>query len=177
MGWPDHQHRIGVPTAAFVEHKTEISFLPPERNWTGYDRLAFAVYSNDPHIRMLSLRLYDEAGGDRNKAKKYHYFDADRKIMVTQGWNHVEVRLRNLQAASQQRPIALDQVLRLVLSAPHGESLPWSVRLGDIRLIKGLETSSATRTAHPGDILTIIDNQWFVTRQVEDRRMCRNRRK
>jgi beta-galactosidase GanA len=165
-GW-DGPITLGSASAAavFADHKTEISFAPQERNWSGYDCLAFDVYSNDPHIRMLSLRLYDEAGGDRNKAGKYDYFDADRKIMVIQGWNHVEVRLHNLQAASYQRAVALDRVLRLVLSA-RGESLPWSIRLSDIRLVKGLEALFVTRTAHPGDLLTIIDNRWFVTRQV-----------
>lgn len=166
LGKSNEASGLKSAVVSFSEHSGDVSFLPAQRNWTGYDYLAFDIYSDDPGIRMLSLRLYDETGGDRDKAARYDYFDADRKIMAVRGWNHVEVRLRQMQAASYQRPMALDRVLRLVLSA-RSDSLPWTIGITHLRLVQGPDTVSAPPPgAQPGDLLTIVDNRWFVVRQI-----------
>jgi len=155
----------GIALVDFSEGRAEVMFRPAQSDWSGYDYFAFDVHSDDPRVRMLSLRIYDEVGGDRNRAEKYDYFEADRKVMLIRGWNHVQVRLRGMQAANYRRAIALDRIVRLTVAA-RGEPLPWAIRLRNLRLTKGREASAVPPGAAPGDLLTIIDNRWFVTRQV-----------
>src|SRR4051795_8718241 len=73
------------------------------RDWRGYDRLLFDVHNPGDGIRTLTVRIYDEVGGDAGKAAKYDYFEARRKVLLQHGWNHVEIRLTPLAAASFTR--------------------------------------------------------------------------
>ena len=133
----------------------------------GFDRLAFDVYSDSDTPKALSLAIYDEVGGDIGKAAKYDYFDADRKLLLLKGWNHIRVELRHMQAANMEREIALNRIVRLVLSARAG-TVPLSVDLDNVRLIAGEEPAgSASRTA-PSDAVITVNNRWFNIRQVAD---------
>ncbi|MBI4875226.1 MAG: beta-galactosidase [Acidobacteria bacterium] len=130
-------------------------------DWSGYERLLFDIYSQRESVSTATLRIHDAAGGDaRNE-----YFDARNKIFLQPGWNHVEVRLTPLKAATYERDMALDRIRRLAVSADP-PSLPWTIWVDNIRLVSGEEAPPTASRLQPQDSVTLIDNRWVTVRQV-----------
>jgi hypothetical protein len=160
-------HGVSSGRFSFTAGHARLSSRQMNNDWSGFDRLAFDVYSNSDEPKALSLAIYDAVGGDVGKAAKYDYFDANRKLLLLKGWNHVDVSLRHLRAANTVRDIDLRRVVRLVLSAGQG-ALPLTVDLDNVRLISGTENATARSRTSPADAVTTLDDRWFSVRQVAD---------
>jgi hypothetical protein len=65
--------------------KTEFSSTNPGKDWSGVDRLLFDVHHPGYDIPGLSVRVYNETGGDAGSAAKYDYFEARRKVLLQHG--------------------------------------------------------------------------------------------
>jgi hypothetical protein len=62
-------------------------------------------------------------------AARRDYFQADGQILLLGGWNHIEMKLAGLHAASYQRQFALDRMRRFTLAISRGV-LPCALRSG-----------------------------------------------
>jgi beta-galactosidase GanA len=160
-------HGVSSGRLSFTAGHARFSSRQMNNDWSGFDRLAFDVYSDSDEPKALSLAIYDAVGGDLGKAAKYDYFDANRKLLLLKGWNHIEVSLRHLRASNTIRDIDLRRVVRLVLSAGQG-ALPLTVDLDNMRLISGTENAATMSRTSAADALTTIDDRWFSVRQVAD---------
>jgi beta-galactosidase len=130
-------------------------------DWTGYERLLVDIYSDREGISTATIRIYDAVGGEARD----EYFDARNKLFIQKGWNHIEVRLTPLKAASYQRDMALDRIQRFTLSADP-QSLPWTLWVDNLRLVSGVEGPETASRLLPQDSVTLIDNRWVTVRQV-----------
>lgn len=142
--------------------RTQISSTHLAGDWRGYDRLLFDVYSESDGVSLASIRIYDGVGGKASTAPRNEYFDGDEKILLVNGWNHVEVKLTPLTAATFQRDMALDRIRELVLSFEPG---PAAVLVDNLRLASGVEAASTKSREAPQDAVSIIDNRWITARQ------------
>lgn len=140
--------------------REEVGFAPTVTDWRPYRRLLFDVFSQRPGTPTLSLRIYDQAGADPD-----HYYEARSKIPVLPGWNHIEVKLASLVAASFSRSLALDHIVRITLFADRTR-LPWTVWVDNFRLAGAGESPATASRTKPEDGLTILDGRWFTLRQV-----------
>jgi beta-galactosidase GanA len=147
----------------FSSGKAEFSSTSLRKDWSGFDRLLFDVHYPGYDIRTLTVRVYDETGGAASKAAKYDYFEARRKVLLQHGWNHVEIRLTPLQAASYLRNISMDRIVRLSFLA---DSSPSVLNIDNIRLVKGEEGLETASASAPGDMVSTIENRWVAVRQV-----------
>jgi hypothetical protein len=84
----------------FEPGHTQISTAKFSQDWRSYDRLLFDIYSDRDEGSMAGIRIYDAVGGDAGQAKANDYYEARGKILVQKGWNHVEVKLQPVRAAS-----------------------------------------------------------------------------
>src|SRR5689334_22820910 len=100
----------------------ELSSSKLPGDWRGYDRLLFDIYSESDKVSLATIRIYDAVGGDAQSAARNEYFDGHRKILLVKGWNHVEVKLTPLKAATFMRDISLDRIRQLVLSFEPNDS-------------------------------------------------------
>lgn len=129
-------------------------------DWRAFDRLLFDIHATHEGIRTLTLRLHDRDGADRSD-----YFEARSKIILLKGWNHVEVRLANLQASSWDRAIDLGSIRRITLAAER-VPLPWTLHVDNFRLAAGAEPASSASRTEPQNTVTVIRNRFFEVRQV-----------
>ncbi|MGC4052777.1 MAG: hypothetical protein QM757_25890 [Paludibaculum sp.] len=160
-------HGISSARVAFAAGHSRISSRQLGSDWSGYDLLAFDIRSDSEEPKAISLTLYDEVGGDEGKAAKYDYFDANRKLLLLQGWNHFRVELRPLLASNTMRDMDLRRVARLSFSAGQ-EVLPLTIHVDNLRLITGPESSATASRTMPADALTTVSGRWFSVRQVAD---------
>jgi hypothetical protein len=160
-------HGSASGQVAFTGGRARLSLRLSNPDWSGYDWLAFDLYSQSEQPKALSLALYDAVGGDVDHAAKYDFFDANRKVLLLKGWNHVRLDLRHLRASNTTRDIDLRHVLRLVLSAGQ-DALPVTVDLDNLRLIAETELESSKSRSQPADALTTLDDRWFSVRRVAD---------
>ena len=142
----------------------ELSSVKLAADWRGYGRLLFDVYSNRAQPWQAGIRIYDARGGDAKTAPRNEYFDGQGKILLVQGWNHVEVKLAPLKAATFLRDMELDHIRQVLLS--FGEGAPGSVDLDNFRLVAGEESAETKSTERPEDTVSSIDNRWVSVRQV-----------
>ena len=145
--------------------RSQISSTKLPADWRGYDRLLFDVYSERDPVSTAGIRIYDSVGGDAGQAAKDDYFDGAGKIFLIKGWNHVEVSLTPLKAATYSRDIALDRIRRLQLSFSSVRS-PETVYIDNLRLVSGNEGAATASRLEPADGVCLIDNRWVIVRQV-----------
>ncbi len=143
-------------------HRAQISSTHLAGDWSGYDRLLFDVYSESETVSQASIRIYDAVGGTAATAPRNEYFDGGEKILLLNGWNHVEVKLTPLTAATFQRDMALDRIRELVLSFELGST---AVLVDNLRLVSGVEPAATKSREAPQDAVSIIDNRWITSRQ------------
>lgn len=160
-------HGTSSARVSFSPGHTRLSSRQLSRDWSGFDHLAFDIYSDSELPKAISLTLYDEVGGDAGKAAKFDYFDANRKLLLLKGWNHFQVELCPLRASSTLRDMDLHRVVRLAFSAGQG-ALPLNIDLDNVRLTTGVEPASTASRTQPADALTTINDRWFSVRQVAD---------
>lgn len=160
-------HGTSSARVAFTAGHSRFSSRQLGRDWSGYDLLAFDIRSDSEEPKAISLTLYDEVGGDEGKAAKYDYFDANRKLLLLQGWNHFRVELRPLRASNTMRDMDLRRVVRLSFSAGQ-DVLPLTIHVDNLRLITGPESSATASRTMPADALTTVSGRWFSVRQVAD---------
>lgn len=151
--------------ATFAPSRNEISTTEFTNDWRGYDRLLFDVYSDREEPILASFRIYDKPGGDVNRAAKDDYYDAENKLFLLKGWNHIEVKLTPLRASTYMRDIALDQIVRILL-AINRSRLPVTLLVDNFRLVQGPESRETASRTNPADVVNIIDNRWVTVRQV-----------
>ena len=93
------------------------------------------------------------------------YFDAQGKIVLLNGWNHVEVKLHGLMAASFQREISRDRIAKLTLYAERTR-FPWTLYIDNMRLVEGAEEAATASRTQPQDTVTIVENRFYTVKQV-----------
>jgi hypothetical protein len=128
----------------------EISSSKLGSDWRGYDRLLFDIYSETDDVSLATIRIYDAVGGDAQSAPRNEYFDGHRKILLVKGWNHVEVKLNPLKAATFLRDISLDQIRQFVLTFEPNASFT-TVSLDNLRLVSGDEGPDTISRQQPQD--------------------------
>jgi beta-galactosidase GanA len=147
-------HGKGAGMVELTAGRSGFSTVRLPRDWRGYDHLRFDVYSGRPADSPLSLRIYDDNG----------YFDADQKILVRQGWNHVEVKLASLRGEFSGQTLSLGAVQKVWFSASRAP-LPWTIVVDNFRLTRGDEPEGTASRVSPADTVTILDGRWFTLRQ------------
>ncbi len=148
----------------FEAGRSQIASTHLPEDWRKYDRLLFEIYCDRDSISMAAIRVYD-AESETNTQADENYYEARGKIMVQKGWNHIEVQLQPLRAASGNRDLSLQHIRRLVISAERA-SLPWTFYLDNVRLVAGQEGSQTASRTQPQEPVTIVENGRFSMRQV-----------
>jgi beta-galactosidase len=139
---------------------TEIALTKIHADWRGYERLLFDVhYAGHDHPE-FTLRIYDETA-ERSGARR-DYYEADAQILLLEGWNHVEVKLAGLHAASYARELDLTRMRRIALISPRDAT----VYLDNFRLVAGAEGSATASRTEPQEAVTILYDRYFQLRQV-----------
>ena len=147
----------------FAGRGAEIASSKLAGDWRGYDRLLFDIYSDRKDVLTATLRIYDEAAV--KSGARRDYFEADNQILLLGGWNHIEMKLAGLHAASYQRQLALDRIRRITLSMDRG-ALPCILHIDNLRLMAGEEPPESASRTEPQDAVTILDGRFFQVRQV-----------
>ena len=155
-------HGANAARVGLEGHRAQISSTRLASDWRGYDRLLFDVYSESEQVSLASIRIYDAVGGTAATALRDEYFNGDEKILLVNGWNHVEVKLTPLTAATFQRDMALDRIRELALFFEPGAA---AVLLDNLRLVSGVEPAATKSREAPQDGVSIIDNRWITSRQ------------
>ena len=150
---------------AFQPGRTEIGTTKLPHDWRGYDRLLFDAYSHRDGPILASLKIYDARGGDANRAATDDYYNAENKLFLLKGWNHIEVKLTPLRASSYLRDIALDRIVQVLLEV-NGSRLPVTLLIDNFRLVQGPENNETASRTQPGEVVNVIDNRWVTVRQV-----------
>lgn len=153
-------HGAGSARLTFQRGAAEAAATGFPNDWRAFDRLLFDIHATHEGIRTLTLRIHDREGGERSD-----YFEARAKIAVQKGWNHVEVRLAGMQAASWDRDINLAAIRRITLAAER-VPLPWTLHVDNFRLAAGAEPPSSASRTEPQNTVTVIRNRFFEVRQV-----------
>ncbi len=148
-----------------AEGRARISSAKLPSDWRGYDRLLFDIFSARKTVSTATIRIYDAVGGDEGHAARFDYFEGEEKVLLVRGWNHVEVKLTPLMAATYLRSMSLDRIRRLWLSFDQAD-LPWTVYLDNVRLAAGEESPATASRTEPQDAVVSIDNRWVTVRQV-----------
>ncbi len=162
----DHvSHGRASARVRFTARRAEIAASKLASDWRGYDRLLFDVFQERQDIATASLRIYDEAGVASGTRRDY--YEADGQILLLPGWNHVELKLAGLQAATYQRRIALDRIRRVVLFIDRG-ALPTTLHLDSFRLVQGEEPRESASRTEPQDAVTLLEDRFFQVRQVAE---------
>ena len=157
---PPSSHGARAARFTFRRGAAELRATGFPAAWRGFDRLLFDIHCTHEGIRNLTVRIHDREG-----AASSDYFEARSKIAVLKGWNHVEVQLPGMQAASWDRAIELDKVRQITLAAER-VPLPWTVHIDNVRLAAGPEPADTASRTNPQDTLSIIRNRFFEFRQV-----------
>jgi hypothetical protein len=104
-----------------------MSILEPHPDWTGYKRLVFDVYSEEPAPVGLVLRINDarhnNAYGDR----------FNRTLVIQPGSNRISVALDDVLRAPRTRPMEMTHIRGLTLFAVD-PPIPFSIYLDGFRL-------------------------------------------
>ncbi|PYT21495.1 MAG: hypothetical protein DMG57_38450 [Acidobacteria bacterium] len=148
----------------FEPGRSQISSTNLPQDWRNFDRLLFDVYCEAETFPTLAVRIYDSNGAATGGPTGNDYYEARGKILVQKGWNHVEVKLQPLRAASDERDLSLHHIHRLVISADRAR-LPWTFYLDNVRLVAGQEGRETASRAEPQDPVTAIDQGRFTLRQ------------
>src|SRR5690348_15760726 len=132
--------------------RSQISVTKLPQDWRNYDRLLFDIYCDRESMSMATLRIYDSIDANSGGPSGDDYYEARGKILVQKGWNHFEVKLQPLRAASDERDLSLEHIRRLVISADRAR-LPWTFYLDNVRLVAGQggsETAPGVQALDPG---------------------------
>ena len=156
-------HGVSAGQGDFPSRSTELGMTGFPADWRGYDHLLFDIYCGPAVIATVTIRIYDGPGTAGEK--KRDYFEAEGKILVLQGWNHVEVNLRSLRTASYERDLALGQIRRIALQIDRGP-LPLTLSFDNFRLAAGDEPAQTASRKRPADTWSVIDGRFFTIRQV-----------
>jgi hypothetical protein len=152
----------------FGPNSAVLSTSPPDGNWSRFERLLFDAYNPEAHPIFLSLRLYDAVGGIEPDAAPYDFYQADRKLFLASGWTHVEVILKNLEASSELRSMALGRIRKLIIATEErSESL--TIFFDNFRLDSGAEDDQFSSKEAPQDTETRLEGRWVTIRQVGPR--------
>ena len=163
---PDHaSHGSRSGRVRLDDGNAQLSSAKLASDWSGYERLLFDIHSDREGISYATIRIYDAKGGDRGQAARNDYFEASNKIFLQQGWNHIEVRLTPLKAASYLRDVDLKNIRRVVLAFDSAR-MPWTIHLDNLRLVSGEERPETASRVQPQDTVSIIENRWVTVRQV-----------
>jgi len=135
------------------------------RDWRGYDRLLFDIYSDRQAISTLTLQIYDDPEMKPGPKAARGYYEARNKILIQNGWNHAEIRLGALHTASYDRALNMGRIQRITLLAERG-AFPLTLYLDNFRLVSGEEPRKTASRVQPQDTVTVIDDRFFVVRQV-----------
>jgi hypothetical protein len=149
----------------FTSPSTTLSMPVKEGDWSGYDRLLFDVFSSEIQPRIISLRLYDAVSGDGPEVTRFDLYDAEGKLFLNPGWNHVEVVLRDLKASSELRPMALNRIRRLSISTDSIVRL-LTLHFDNFRLVLGTEGAATASTMAPQDTTIRLEGRWVTILQV-----------
>ncbi len=147
----------------FNEHRAEISATKFAADWRGYDRLLFDLYNEQKEILTATLRIYDDAG-EIGRARR-DYYEAEDKVLLLTGWNHIELKLTGLHAASYERELSLGQIRRITLSIERG-ALPCVLYLDNLRLVAGEELRETASRTQPQEPVIVLEDRFFKVRQV-----------
>ncbi|HEX8985365.1 MAG TPA: beta-galactosidase, partial [Bryobacteraceae bacterium] len=147
----------------FAGRDTQLSLKKLPGDWRGYERLLLDVYNERKDILTATLRIYDEAG-EASKARR-DYYEADGQVLLIPGWNHVEVKLAGIHAASYERDLALDRIRRITFSIDRG-ALPCTLYIDNLRLVAGVEPPEMASRTQPQDAVTLLWDRYFQVRQV-----------
>src|ERR1700722_11079588 len=63
-------HGVSSARISFTFGHARLSSRQINGDWSGFQRLAFDIFSNSDEPKALSLAVYDEVGGDIGKAAK-----------------------------------------------------------------------------------------------------------
>ena len=117
-----------VPRLTFLPAQYPgISIQEPHPDWTGYDRLAFEVYSEEPAPVELVLRI-DDARHNNDYADRFN-----RALIIQPGPNRISISLDDVQRAPRTRPMDMTRIRGLTLFAVDPPR-PFSVYLDGLRL-------------------------------------------
>jgi beta-galactosidase GanA len=155
-----HSGRISLDSA-----HPEFSSGKLATDWSGYERLLFDLYSEREGNSAASIRIVDATSARGGEPAKEDYFEASNKVFFQKGWNHVEVKLTSMKAASFLRDIDLHNIRRLTLSF-NAARLPITLWADNFRLVAGEETGKTASHVQPQDILCQLDNRWVTVRQI-----------
>ena len=143
--------------------RTEAVTTALTSDWRAYDSLRFDIFSDRREFTTVSLRIYDDHAAAGQETKN-DYYEANRKILVLKGWNHVEVHLP-LRAASNDRDLSLEHIRRFVVMAERSAQ-PRTLYLDNFRLVAGEEPAANASATRPEDAVTTLDGRFFTIRQV-----------
>ncbi len=147
----------------FDRRAAAVTYTPAHSDWRGYDRLLFDVYSERNSVSTATLLIYD---GNSREDKRRDYYEAENKILLQGGWNHVEFKLSALRTASYERDLSRDRIRRVVFQVDRGAAFPWTLSLDNVRLVAGPEPKDTATREQPQDAVTVIDGRFFTVRQV-----------
>ena len=158
---PDHASHGGHSGRVRLDDShPEFSSEKLASDWSGYERLLFDIHSGRDGISYSTIRIYDA-----KNAAKNDYFEAANKIFLQKGWNHIEIRLTPLKAASYLRDIDLKNIRRVLLRFDSAR-MPWTIHVDNFRLVSGEEGPATASRVQPQDTVCLIDNRWVTVRQV-----------
>ena len=145
--------------SARISNSTTFTSFP--NDWSTFDRLLFDMYSEREAPSTASVRIYDNSN-PKDSSDRNSYFDARNKLLLIKGWNHIEIRLTNLQAESYQRPLDLRHINRVVVGAESASTL----YIDNLRLVSGEDKAPQASRQAPQDAVCVVDNRWVTVRQV-----------
>ena len=154
-------HGRGSALVRFEQREAEVSFTPLHSAWRGYERLCFDVHSGWNEVLAATLRIFDDPGGTDAPG----HYEANAKILLLAGWNHVEVKLNGLHVTSYERLLALARIRKMTLSVAWGP-LPCTLHLDNLRLVAGEEGKETASRTQPFDALIVLEDRFFKVRQV-----------
>ncbi|RZA07721.1 MAG: hypothetical protein EOO68_03015 [Moraxellaceae bacterium] len=80
-------------------------------DWRNYKNINVDIYNPQQEVIVLVVRVNDRHHDD-NKGLATDRFN--RKLLVTPGWNHIEIPLEEIEKAPESRLMDLDEVTRLL---------------------------------------------------------------
>jgi hypothetical protein len=158
-------HGSAAALIRFDGRQSEIGTAGVPRDWRSYDRLLFDIYCGRKVISSLTLRIYDAPEMKPGPKTARGYYEAHEKIFIQNGWNHAEIRLAKLRAASYDRDLRMDRISGISLLAGRAE-LPLTLYLDNLRLVAGEEPRLSASRVRPQDTVTVVDGRFFTVRQV-----------
>lgn len=98
-----------------------VRFRDLDRNWSGYDRLAFTIHSGGPDTLTLVVRIDDDRSGE-DFANRYN-----GRFPLPPGTREIRIDLEEVRAAPENRELNLSRVERLLffLNRPARPPVLW----------------------------------------------------